>query len=291
MMAHDHGNSDGGYSDDGNYSDEYEDDFEALESPEKPLVFGQPRPWLGPTSSLDLGAVDFSPPSAGVGSRASTESASSVLQATRGSVGGGGGGGSQQQFSHHPRHSSNSYAVLPVAESSLNGTDTSAGSYRQTGPNMPVLPEPMQRLSAASVAPGKVESPQRVPAVAATAAVATSTPVAGAERAHEDRGKGSLPPLTSPTRAASASGAESSHLSPEIKSNANEAAKPAQPWNQSNSSNNAAGEAARGLPTATAHSAGGSAVLYPYHTQSMRTGFWKLGKKIGQGSFGTVHQV
>ena len=284
-MAHDNGNSDGGYSDDGNYSDEYEDDFEALESPEKPIVFGQPRPWIGPTSSLDLGAVDLSPPSAGVGSRASTESASSVLQATRGSVGGGGGGASQQHFPHHPRHSSNTYAALPVAESSLNGTDTSAGTYHQTGPNMPVLPEPMQRLPPASRTSGKVESQQPAPV---TGAIATSATVAGTELVHEGRGKGSLPPLASPARVASASGAQGSEVSPDIRSGTSEAARPAQPWSSSRSSTTAA---AVGLPKATAHSAGGSAVLYPYHTQSMRAGFWKLGKKIGQGSFGTVHQV
>jgi hypothetical protein len=41
---------------------------------------------------------------------------------------------------------------------------------------------------------------------------------------------------------------------------------------------------------AIALSAAGSEVLYPYHTQAIRPGFWKLGKKIGAGSFGTVHQ-
>lgn len=42
----------------------------------------------------------------------------------------------------------------------------------------------------------------------------------------------------------------------------------------------------------TALSAGGlsEAVLLPYHTQSIVRGRWKLGKKIGAGTFGTVHQ-
>lgn len=34
----------------------------------------------------------------------------------------------------------------------------------------------------------------------------------------------------------------------------------------------------------------GSQVLKPYHTQMIRPGHWKLGVKIGGGTFGTVHQ-
>ena len=38
-------------------------------------------------------------------------------------------------------------------------------------------------------------------------------------------------------------------------------------------------------------SAGGSELLHPYHTQTVRQCHWKLGKKIGSGTFGTVHKV
>ena len=82
MMARDNG-ADDEYSDDGNYSDEYEDDFEAgVESP-KNAISPHQQPWLGPGSPYDLGAVDFSPPSAGLGSRSSVESAGTVLHGTR----------------------------------------------------------------------------------------------------------------------------------------------------------------------------------------------------------------
>jgi len=37
-------------------------------------------------------------------------------------------------------------------------------------------------------------------------------------------------------------------------------------------------------------SAAGSQLLEPYHKQMIRPGFWKLGVKIGGGTFGTVHQ-
>merc|ERR1719446_915846 len=37
-------------------------------------------------------------------------------------------------------------------------------------------------------------------------------------------------------------------------------------------------------------SAGGSELLHPYHTQTVRQCHWKLGKKIGSGTFGTVHK-
>jgi len=40
----------------------------------------------------------------------------------------------------------------------------------------------------------------------------------------------------------------------------------------------------------TVESARGSAALLPYHTQQIRKGHWRLGKKIGAGTFGVVHQ-
>lgn len=40
----------------------------------------------------------------------------------------------------------------------------------------------------------------------------------------------------------------------------------------------------------TVESARGSAALLPYHTQQIRRGHWRLGKKIGSGTFGVVHQ-